>query len=403
MSIFFFFFFFLRKSSFRKRGFVEDAEVLVSFLEEQVKDGVQCGRKSGTVAYAAIPSFANSFVNVTRIVDVFRAQVTLHNMTQSCWVPPDRLIRETEVFRISGPVVVHAYSGSVILGGKYILYNSSLNLPTEKTVPPTLYGESLNRCSNGTTKLVVSLGDWGGSFQHTVQDIVDVMGVFWDELDEDTLFLINHSLDKGKHWQREELFEILNWTHRLVYPQEGFYSGVSAMMVRKDKFLPNTMSGIRRIRKEIQRVVGCEGMKRDKILVWTRVPGNARWLQNEGEVVQAVDSWIRGLNISATVLKYDPGKVSLRESFRRSCSAIGVIYVHGGAQYHALTVHESAWLLEMVPHTGSCTTGAEYIIPLGMRLYQLGVAGNRDNSDGVRANLRDLSIVLEQIRREKFL
>jgi hypothetical protein len=333
---------------------------------------------------------------VEELLDEFPTHIQLHNMSELCWEPPGKISRKTQLFRINGPVVIHAYSGSVLVGGKYLMYDSVLVPPNVKH-PPILYGEALNTCGE-KTKLIVSKGNWGGSFQHTIQDIVDVMGLFWDELDEDTLFLLDQSEDKKKHWQREEFFDLLNWTSRIVYPQEGYYAGAKAMFVRKDKALPNTMSGILRIRQELRRTLHCEKQPRDKILLWSRTPGSTRWLVNEEAVATTIRSWAISTGLNVTVLNFDPGKISLQESFKLSCSAIGVVFVHGGAQYHALTTFEDTWVVEMVPRSGTCTTSAEFIIPLGLQLHQLGVAGHRDSADGVTANIEDLRQVLDSIR-----
>ena len=306
------------------------------------------------------------------------------------WVPPKILRRVTQVIRVNRSVMVHENSGVVAIGGDTIIDDShrfSTDLPDRPLVKPL-------ECLDGP--LVTAFVSWGFTFQHTVQDTIDVVGLLRDDV-----FASNHSYTlllqepnpEAKSHQRLELFNLLGLKVR--YASGEWRAVSSAFLVVKDKGFPNPMLGLRRIRKELKRVLQCDSLiAPDSIVFWVRPKGTTRWISNMDAIRGSLLNLAKGHGLKFH--EVNPGEMTLAESLQLSCRSVGAFFPHGGAMYHALTLPRNGFVVEILPTDGMCTSGIEYFAALRLRTFDMEAKGHRD--DGSKGLTVDGAIFNETIQ-----
>ena len=65
--------------------------------------------------------------------------------------------------------------------------------------------------------------------------------------------------------------------------------------------------------------------------------------------------------------------------------------------YHSLSLPANAFVVEMVPSAGDCTTGAEFFMALRLRIFQMHAMGHRDDHRGMTVQLELLQQVMERV------
>ncbi len=362
-----------------------------------------------TVSAAAFPGFEGTVAVDTLVTSVPGALARVRFAGPECPKDYGKTVTWTSrIVRVQGEVACDAAGVACMLrgrGGKLFALRETLVMHSQvqaaERLKLTLPVEGALSQRERASRLLVLLGPWGDSWQHFLQDLVDMAGTVWDELEADPgLRLL---MMRPRHKQSEELMALLGLLPRIAaldHPSNRrFIAAGGLVFVNKEVRLPGSEPhGLQRVRSELVRRAGCvAGSKRTKIFLWHRNSGT-RMLQNAGEAEAALRRWAaRAFGGRFAVEVYDPSTLPLRESVLRMCACAAVLHMHGGLLYHAIGMPDESAVVEMLPRQGMCTAGVHFNLALRHQWWGLGVAGHRDQQWSAVA-ISELESVLEEVR-----